>query len=862
MSTTHRHQVIDKDALFTVDAIKRTIVNTDPNKNLIMQGDHNSERFTFKIPRYIEGHDMLMSNHVTVPFLNTETTGKNKDRKYATGVYMVSDLEVSAEDKNYLTCSWLISRNATNYTGDLNFQLVLSCMNGSTIDYRWKTDIFKDIHVIESLDADLVFEAEYVDVIEQWKLDTFEELTAYIDNGIKTHVDVKQIETNKNDISNLRSDMNKSDASLAASIMTQTSRIDQFTSLPEGSTTGNSELADIRVGANGDKYPNAGTAVREQYNLLDQKKASLLDVILLEQGTITATNGVPTISDTKVRSADYIRSDVRVDCPNGIMIYNVIFYDATTLEFSHYESVRSTSRTIELNGTVAKIVFSADDPDTPITPLDVKKQTSLEFLYEGMHANRIMNLNMLLLEIGGINNTGGYTANKKRARTVDYIQKSINIKYPDGIFLYGIYYYDALAKEFLRVEYPNKLKTNMDITIVDGEVAKLSFGRSDDADISISDIKSIGILETYNDRLNELEEKMLPLPSMVTFDIDHQLKDFSKEVADFNYGTKGVNFSIDKVYSLFDSLVSKYPDYVSKYDAAELVGLDYPEYASGTYDWTPRYKTYLYKFACSNSYAGNNSYNVKRKMLIVSGIHGDEIVAPVNAYLFVKQLCDGLSDPNMYKLRSAYDVYIMPCVNGYGLYHRTRANANGVNINRNFPIVRWIEKQDDTGMNYTGKTAGSEFETQLIMEVTSYIKPDLAIDHHNYSGNLDTQFYGAVNSESAIRLSHQCYTDCCVAFKTALPSYFGSGFETIKNACDGAPHSIAGGDSGTCNRWWHENQIAFPATIEVSECINYLNGAYANNAKLDRYGADTFAVAEYTLRNQILRYGQWILDRS
>ena len=41
-------------------------------------------------------------------------------------------------------------------------------------------------------------------------------------------------------------------------------RMDTFTSLKNGSTTGDAELADIRIGINGQKYANAGTAVREQ----------------------------------------------------------------------------------------------------------------------------------------------------------------------------------------------------------------------------------------------------------------------------------------------------------------------------------------------------------------------------------------------------------------------------------------------------------------------------------------------------------------------------------------------------------------------------------------------------------------------
>ena len=126
----HTHPVPDTDTYFVIDPITRKIENTNRKKNVVMQYDHNSERFTFELPRYIDGHDMLECTSVTVNVDNIET-GVEEPRINSDAPDM-TDLRIHPNDSEKVICSWLISRNSTQLAGILSFHIEFKCVDSNT----------------------------------------------------------------------------------------------------------------------------------------------------------------------------------------------------------------------------------------------------------------------------------------------------------------------------------------------------------------------------------------------------------------------------------------------------------------------------------------------------------------------------------------------------------------------------------------------------------------------------------------------------------------------------------------------------------------------------------------------------------
>lgn len=165
----HTHPVPDSDTHFIIDPYTRQIENTNYQKTVIMRGDHNSERFTFELPRYVDGHDMSLCNRVIVHFDNV---GDSIENIYSDVAYM-DDLRINPDKPDTVISSWLIRREATQIVGLLSFSLQYQCVEGDEVTYEWNTDSCDEIEIRKSKSNGEAAIIKYTNVLEEWRAKIF-----------------------------------------------------------------------------------------------------------------------------------------------------------------------------------------------------------------------------------------------------------------------------------------------------------------------------------------------------------------------------------------------------------------------------------------------------------------------------------------------------------------------------------------------------------------------------------------------------------------------------------------------------------------------------------------------------------------
>lgn len=105
-------------------------------------------------------------------------------------------------------------------------------------------------------------------------------------------------------------------------------------------------------------------------------------------------------------------------------------------------------------------------------------------------------------------------------------------------------------------------------------------------------------------------------------------------------------------------------------------------------------------------------------VLVVGVIHGDETAGlAIVSNLMTIDIPKGI------------DLWLVPSMNPDGVAHVTHTNANGVDLNRNFPY-QWKKIFQLGSGEYSGPTKASEPETKAMVKFIREIQPELGIWYH------------------------------------------------------------------------------------------------------------------------------------
>ncbi len=134
--------------------------------------------------------------------------------------------------------------------------------------------------------------------------------------------------------------------------------------------------------------------------------------------------------------------------------------------------------------------------------------------------------------------------------------------------------------------------------------------------------------------------------------------------------------------------------------------------------------------------APNSSEKPAQRILSFSLIHGDEEESAAVTLAWIDRL-------NSIEPRNSWRV--IPILNPDGWARKTRTNAHGVDVNRNFPskdwhdtaLKFWKSQTKENSRRFPGSKPASEPETRCAMAQIEDFKPDFIISIHTPLGLLD-----------------------------------------------------------------------------------------------------------------------------
>lgn len=640
----------------------------------------------------------------------------------------------------------------------------------------------------------------------------------------------------------------------------------------------NGRLKDVE-----DKVPNIDTNTK---NIKALTNRATVDEIAFEQGAI-GTNGNEQVNTKRIRSKNYLYGGYKVTLPSEFKIYLAAYYDVTDGSFVEYKQpllpeyiILSTLTKDGVEHTVkARIVVARTTDTDNITVEDIKKSFALEELYDKSKNldNRVAANETKLSETADIvkneqicETAGTATANAPCVMLAGKTYKITNIS--DSLNYFAVYARETATSTNITISLGLGWKVSVMFTPevncnfirmsagYEGTPCKVSVEETSTHDYRIKELES-GLAATNTDI--EIHKSQLPT---VQFDFSHDIIDNDGEADVFGL-TPNVSYYpnyLSQLYAKFDALVAAYPDYVSRVDLAEELNIPYPAYAS-------EYRTYMYIFKPTNE-AINTTTTKLKKALLVGGEHSGERTSSIALYYIAKGLCECPND-DYFKLRNSFEIHIIPMLEGYGCIHCGqdplpagaspnigRTNYNGVNINRNYPTPDWHVSGTPGDADYSGASAGSEFETQLVLGIVDQEHYDMVGDYHSHVETMHVAYSELAetpntDNDSKSRTMYSACADISITFKKAYPQYYGVGGDLLPMGPGPNNYANTNGVQYYCMA---NRGVKLAYLCECPYVIAWTNGQHAGNWA--QYFTDViFNLNEYLFRAQLLRFADWVL---
>ena len=730
------------DDILVIDSKLRKINIPKHIDHLGVFSDDDVTRLKFSMPKQYGEFD-LSKFDVRINYQNAMKMGD---------VYFVDDAKVEGDS---ITFSWLVGRFALAREGKVKFNVCLKLIEGSgeeaIVTKEFNTTVAQ-LSVLEGLETTEQVIQEHPDLVETWHEELFGRFNGRIDETLT--------------VSGQAADAAKTGEAIAI----ERSRIDRLATLPDGSTTGDAELMDIRVGANGVVYANAGDSVRAQYRdvmygldksvSIEPKEYGYLQDVnipsMWEQGWVSSetgeigNNGLD--NERYIRLRDFVSNDIeKIVAVDGYRLV-VYIYDSEGA-FDHRVNSFVNEYTFDHENYKYRICVTGPNEDlwignsTPITPdaynnvylfrnraeivtgEDLRRMVSTKAMRYGYYSDHNR---PSLWEKGYIfstDGTPGYNINsvdwRGFIRTANFVETSVSRIVVDdgyGFFLYG---YDLNGNYIGRIG----MTGNGQLTdyLLEHNLYKYKIGlcRKDRTEIDRSECEHICFLaDSFDGSYLSRQVNFGHPPTGVYY---RGLQD--------SYAGFGKDTKTSEVIAKFDDLDNDNVGYCTR----KSIGVD----CEGT-------PLYSYTFR-PTTFKGTNSKPIP-KIIIISGVHGFEKANVFGLYYFLRDMCDNWTKNSVLEyLRHHIEFVVVPVVTPSAFDNSTYKNSAGVNINRNYDH-NWA-LVDPESSDYGGEAPFDQPETQAIRDLILANKDAFfSIDFHSMGS-------GSVADYPSLNWHAYCYTN-------------------------------------------------------------------------------------------------------